>query len=121
MRPLFLLYSLLFCAAPLFAADPQEEEIDHLIAFVRDASVRFIRNGKEHSGVEAAEHMQKKREHFAKKIDSAERFIELAASRSLVSKKPYQVQLADGRTLTSSEWLLAELARYRSEGTDPAP
>jgi hypothetical protein len=88
--------------------------IDHLLAFVRASDVVFIRNGKEHSSEDAADHIKKKYEHHRKKIETPEDFIRLSATKSMMSGKPYTVRLPDGSIITTKEWLEAELARYRA-------
>jgi hypothetical protein len=99
----------------------REAEISHLLTFVRTSGVVFLRNGDEHSAEEAAEHIAKKAKHFQKDIDSTERFVELTATRSLVSKKPYQVRHPDGTLQPSGEWLLEELARHRQSQPSSPP
>ena len=43
------------------ALDPQTKaEIDELISFVETSDVRFIRNGKEYSAAEGADHLRDK-------------------------------------------------------------
>ena len=50
-------------------------------------------------------------------IDTPEEFIELCATRSLLSGKPYQVINKHGETVDTSEWLTAELNEYRNSAT----
>ncbi len=91
------------------------EAIEYLIAGVADSGLTFIRNGKSYSGSDAAEHMRKKYEYFDDDIVSAEDFIRLAASRSLISGKPYYVVLGDGTRTKTADWLGARLAEYRQQ------
>lgn len=56
--------------------------------------------------------MRRKYEHFADRIRSPEEFIELAATRSILSGKPYTVRSEDGE-IPTAEWLLTLLAEYR--------
>lgn len=111
MKTVALLALLLADAA---LAPSEKHAIDHLLAFVAASDCTFIRNGDAHSAEDARTHMQRKYEHFEDKIDSAERFIELAASRSTLSGKPYHVDCPGDERRTSAEWLLQELARYRA-------
>ena len=95
------------------------EEIDHLIDFVGDSNCTFIRNGNQHSAAEAVEHMQKKYDYFREEVASAEQFIELSASKSLLSGRPYWIACPNREKQHSRTWLLNELARYRlSSKTD---
>ncbi|MDA1073932.1 MAG: DUF5329 family protein [Proteobacteria bacterium] len=88
-------------------------EIQHLRSFVAGSSCAFIRNGSEHPSAEALQHIDRKAGHFEDEIDSAEKFIELAASKSLISRRTYHV-ICEGIETTSAEWLLQELTKYRS-------
>jgi len=92
-----------------------EKEIEHLFKFVAESDVTFLRNGSSHKPGEAAEHIRKKYDYYLKKIKTAEDFIRLSATKSALSGKVYHVKLADGTKKTNSEWLLAELERYREE------
>ena len=50
----------IFCAvmaAPVLGADMQRE-IDHLMQFVENTECQYERNGKFHTGKEAAEHIR---------------------------------------------------------------
>ena len=95
--------------------------IEHLLSFVAHSDATFIRNKKDHTGEAAEDHMRKKYEHFRKKIRTPEDFIRLAATKSLLSKKPYTVRTAEGNVIASSEWLQAELKRYREEQNSTTP
>jgi hypothetical protein len=91
----------------------QRGEVDHLLQYLRDSDCRMIRNGKAHDGAEAAQHVQRKYDHFRDEIGSTEEFIELSASRSTMSGKPYQVQCPGEPEQASRDWLLQELDSYR--------
>jgi hypothetical protein len=110
----------LFCsviATPVWGADMQQE-INHLLQFVEHTDCQYERNGKMHSGKEAAEHIKKKYFYFKNDIDSAERFIELSATKSTMSGKFYLVYCLNRPKLKSHEWLLQELNNYRNGGID---
>ncbi|MFN8389956.1 MAG: DUF5329 family protein [Bdellovibrionota bacterium] len=95
-------------------ADPMPEvqkQIDHLIAHLRDSKLTFIRNGSETDSEAAAKHVQEKYEHFKSEVVTARDFIDKAASRSLLTGKPYLVKFADGSTKEVSVWLQEELAK----------
>jgi len=99
------------------AGDAKKDDLDatiaHLLEFVRTSDVVFIRNGKEHSPQDAAEHIEKKYNHYRKKIKTPEDFIEKSATKSMMSGKLYEVRLKDGTVITTRDWLTEELARYR--------
>lgn len=105
---------LLALSMPMARADPLTDEITHLIDFVRHSSCTFIRNGSEYSGDAAADHIQAKYEHFKDEIRTVEDFVDRAASKSLVSGKPYEVRCA-GKTMPAADWIRAEDADYRAK------
>jgi hypothetical protein len=49
-------------------------------------------------------HIKKKYAHYENDIDSIDTFIELTATRSLISGRAYEVQ-CNGQTMTSADWL----------------
>jgi hypothetical protein len=106
------------------ADDAKQEDLDatiaHLLEYVRTADVIFIRNGKEHSAEDATEHIEKKYNHYKKKIKTPEDFIEKSATKSMMSGKLYQIRLKDGTVITCKDWLLAELERYRNPSVEAA-
>ena len=88
--------------------------IEYLLDSVAASDLQFMRNGKAHTGAEAAEHMHRKYKHFDDRIQSADDFIDLAATKSMLSGKKYTVRTADGEMATA-DWLRAVLADYRSD------
>jgi hypothetical protein len=106
---------LLLASARVVAAqnDELDATIQHLIEYVRQSDVQFERNFSSHDSREAAEHIENKYQHFRDEIDTPEKFIELCATRSLVTGKRYRVVGSDGKAQPAGEWLNLELARYR--------
>lgn len=100
-------------AAPL--SSQSQAEIEHLFDFLSQSGCEFQRNGSWYAAPKAAEHIRKKYDYLIKRdlINSAEEFIELAASKSSISGKDYQVKCADQATVSSANWFAQELARYR--------
>lgn len=98
------------------APSPVEaRKIGHLIAAVeqlRDA--KFIRNGTAYDAGKAADHLRLKLREAGDRIQNAEDFIRLCASRSSVSGKPYEIVFEDGRRLTSEAFLSAKLKELQS-------
>ena len=94
-----------------------DRTIQHLIAYVARSDLTFVRNSAKYDGKQASEHMQKKYAHFRERIKTPEDFIELCASRSLLSGKPYLVITEQGEMRTR-DWLTAELQAYRHKVTD---
>ena len=104
----------------VFADVPAEQkaEVDHLITFVQDSSCKFKRNFSYHTGKEAADHINKKYDHFKDEINTTEDFIRLSASKSLLTGKAYKVKCGEDDLLESSVWLQTELKVFRdSQGT----
>lgn len=93
-----------------------EQAIRHLIAYVSEADLVFVRNASEYTPAEAAEHMEKKYRHFRDDIETAEDFIELCATQSLLSGKPYLVIDPQGNERPTSDWLRAELDAWQVRG-----
>ena len=126
IRPILIIASLTALAWTTGAAaetTTQSEStatIEYLLASVAGSELQFVRNGKTHSGPEAVKHMRRKYEHFADRIHSPEEFIELAATKSMLSGKAYTVRGNDGEVPTA-EWLHAILVEYRDarDNADP--
>lgn len=98
------------------AAEPTEKvdtTIQYLMKTVSGSGLTFIRNGNRATPEKAAEHMSRKYEHFRDDIDTPEDFIDLCATKSLLSGKPYMVVDGQGRERRTSDWLRAELAVYQ--------
>ena len=94
--------------------EPLEITIHYLLNYVTNSDKIFIRNNQKYSGSEAAGHMQKKYAHYQDKIKTPEDFIELAATKSLISGKPYLVIVDNNKVLTA-QWLLDVLTEYRHQ------
>ena len=107
----FLFLSLATAGA---AAAPQSE-IEGLLIYVQqlDGAV-FIRNGSEHTAAEAAAHMRMKWEKQTDKVKTAEDFIALCGTQSLLSGERYRIRFKDGRTRDSAEVLRERLAELRN-------
>jgi len=97
-------------------ASTMQNEIAHLLSYVENTSCQYERNGAMHSGEKAARHINKKYDYFKDEIDSAEKFIELSASKSTMSGKPYMIRCDGKGEMTSQAWLLQELRDYRKAG-----
>jgi hypothetical protein len=110
-------FAVLLLAAGPASSQPSgqaEQAIQHLIAYVSGSDLRFVRNASEYTPPEAAAHMDKKYRHFRDDIETADDFIELCATQSLLSGKPYLVIDRQGREHRTSDWLRAELAAWQA-------
>jgi len=112
MKRIFMVFlgSIMFCITT-FA---NNVEIQHLLSFVKNTPCTYIRNGSEHTGEEAVKHIQRKYDYFKDEIQTTVDFIRLSATQSTISGKAYEV-ICDGQTQASAQWLLNELARFRSQ------
>jgi hypothetical protein len=93
----------------------EKKKIDFLIASVGNLKgAKFIRNGTEHDGKEAAEHLRKKLHNAGGKVQTTNDFIILCASKSYVSGEPYLIKLSNGKTIKSEQYFRAKLKEYKS-------
>jgi hypothetical protein len=101
-------------AAPL--AHRVQAEIDGLLSRLVTSGCEFNRNGTWYSAVEAKSHLQRKLKYLEDRglVDSAEQFIERAASGSSMSGKPYLVRCGDAAPVTSGAWLRSQLQALRT-------
>jgi ATP-dependent DNA helicase Rep len=118
LRELFgcLLLAALLGFSPGSPADvpaSQRPEVEHLIGYLEHSGCAMVRNGSRHSPGEGASHVRRKYDHFRDRIDSTEAFIELAATRSTLSGREYEVHCPDRPPVSSREWLTRELERFR--------
>lgn len=115
-------YIFIFCvffvaAAHADVTGSQLDEVNHLLAFVKNSQCIMTRNGDEHSGAEGVKHIQRKYDYFRDKISSAEEFIEYSASKSTMSKKYYTVSCDGETSIKTQDWLLEELKQFRAKNT----
>jgi hypothetical protein len=106
-----------FCLTSAIRADvppAQRGEVEHLLDYVAQSGCTMLRNGSEHQGPEAREHIQRKYDYFRDEIASTEQFIEYSATKSTMSGKYYTVRCPGQGEQRSQDWLLEELAAYRA-------
>jgi len=107
MKSIFLLMLLL---STLFS---NEKEINHLLKFIESTKCTYDRNGDKHTGSKAVKHIKKKYKYYYDDIKTTEDFIRLAATKSMMSGSVYKIH-CDKETITSKQWLLKELTKYRN-------
>jgi hypothetical protein len=117
-RAALALWALLPSAA--YAESPSmtlAQQIEHLIDFIRESPCVFIRNGTDYDGATAANHVRQKYEYYRERgsIHSTEDFIDLAATKSAFSGKPYQIRCPGQPVKPAADWLRAELQSYRAK------
>lgn len=104
---------------PMARAAPSaiaQAEINYLLGFVEKSGCEFFRNGSWYDSKKAQAHLRDKYQMLAAGdlINTAEDFIEAAATKSSLSGQLYQVRCSGAGAVTSSRWLRAALARYRT-------
>jgi hypothetical protein len=92
----------------------EAQKIDKLIAYIADTEAKFIRNGNEYSGADAAKHLRMKREKAGKKITTAKQFIDYLASKSSMSGEPYLMKFKNGSTLPVRDILYHQLKKLET-------
>ena len=111
-----LLFSTLcFCDVPA----TQKNEVQYLINFVKESPCILERNGKQYQGDKSAPHIQKKYDYYKDKIKTTEQFIELSATKSLMSGRYYMVTCGDEKAIKTQQWLLQALSDYRIKSKTP--
>jgi hypothetical protein len=110
-------------AAPMAVrADPlppaAKAEVTALLDKLTASSCQFNRNGDWHSAAEAKSHLERKLSYLEDKnlVKTAEQFIDLGASKSSMSGKPYLVRCGGAAPVESKTWLTRELALVRAAG-----
>ena len=128
MQMLRLRYFLLIClfataaaAAPLPSG--AKAEIDGLLSRLEASGCQFYRNGAWHNAADAKSHLLTKLKYLEDRgaVQSAEQFIELAASTSSVTGQAYLVKCGSGAAVPSSAWLQSQLQLIRSAGRPTTP
>lgn len=93
----------------------EEEKIQALLDATRRSGMTFLRNGRPHDGDKAAKHLERKLEQAGDGVRTARAFIETVASRSAMTRKPYMVELPDGRSMTAQAWYTERLAQIEAD------
>lgn len=101
-------------AEPLPA--PARAEVDALLARLESSGCDFNRNGTWYTAADAKAHLLRKLDYLEGNnlIRTTEQFIELGASQSSASGKPYLVRCGKAAPVDSRTWLLGELKTVRS-------
>ena len=93
-------------------------EIDGLFSALLTSGCEFNRNGSWYSAKQASQHLQGKYDYLLKKglVTSTESFIDLGASKSSMSGKPYLVRCGKSPPVESRSWFMARLSQIRRGG-----
>jgi hypothetical protein len=94
-------------------------EIAHLFSALEQSNCQFYRNGSWYGPAQASSHLHRKYDYLLKKglVTSAEAFIDLAASKSSLSGKPYLVRCGGSAPIESNAWFRKKLAEFRNAHT----
>ena len=94
------------------------QEVGQLFAALKQSNCEFSRNGSWYNAEKASEHLQRKYDYLLKKrlLTTTESFIDLAATKSSISGKPYQVRCGETAPVSSSSWFMSQLNAVRSGG-----
>jgi hypothetical protein len=103
-------------AAPLPPA--ARAEVDALLSRLEASACEFGRNGSWYPATEAKAHLLRKLGYLEDKglVQTAEQFIERAASGSSVTGEPYLVRCGSDAPVQSGAWLRAQLKAMRATG-----
>lgn len=121
MRSVFIAF-LLLAASGAALADPAppaaRAEINALLTKLQTSACEFNRNGSWYGADKARSHLETKlnylEDHNA--VQTAEQFIDLGASGSSMSGKPYLVRCGAAAPVESRVWLTNELKALRVAG-----
>jgi len=121
-KRLLLMLGLLW--VPVVHAEPPinvQLEVDFLLGYIEGSGCEFYRNSTWHDSKAAQVHLRDKYRYLAARglINSTEDFIEKVATQSRFSGEPYRVKCQDGATVTTNQWLRAELTRLRALNKRP--
>ena len=103
---------------PLAQANPPDSaqvEINYLLGFIEVSGCQFYRNGSWYDSKMAQKHLRGKYEALVSRnlIHTAEDFINLGASESSMSGRPYEIRCGECKPVATGPWLLDVLTRYR--------
>lgn len=93
----------------------EEAKIQYLLDFIKNSDLKFIRNNEEYDGKDAARHLEMKLSKAGSRIKSANDFIDLIASKSSITGKPYQVILKNGSVINLRDLLYHELKKLNKK------
>jgi hypothetical protein len=109
-----LLFLVLLAPAVVFAREAKEQaRIDFLIHGVENSKgLKFIRNGSEHDGPAAANHLRTKLDYAGERVKTAEEFVKYCASESSMTHQKYKVRTADGKTIDAAAYFAEQLREF---------
>lgn len=112
MKLLFFITCVALFSHVDFVTAAENEDIDFLISSIATSDCVFVRNGKEHQGKEASEHLEMKYNYAKSRIKTAEIFINKIASKSSITRNKYLIRCGSV-TIPARLWLEQALATHR--------
>ena len=96
-------------------------EIEGLLSRLQVSACEFNRNGSWYNAAEAKAHLLRKLKYLEDRdaVESPEQFIDMAASKSSTSGKPYLVKCGSAAPVHSRSWLRSELKAMRTVQRTP--
>ncbi len=112
-------FALLVCLLPPGArADEAPAEIEYLLSTIGSSNCTFIRNGTRHDAQDAEAHLRMKYRRGKRYAPTSDQFIDLLASKSSLSKKPYYIECESEERMAFGQWLMQRLNEYRASSDD---
>ncbi len=107
------LWWLLGIAGLAAAQTPRAEQarIDGLLLGVASSGCAMQRNGTTHDAQAAAQHLRMKLDRAGERVQTAAQFIDIVASGSSISGRPYLVLCPGQPPQSARDWLRAQLSR----------
>ena len=96
----------------------EREKIGRLIAIIEESDITFIRNNRECTPKQAAEHIRKKYGFAQEDIQTLDEFIDKVASYSWTSGRDYLVRSPDGTEVKAKAWLREQSERLSESEVD---
>jgi hypothetical protein len=115
MKSILVFLVLLWSGAAAAQSPPAvtTREIAHLFSALEQSNCQFYRNGSWYTQAKASAHLRRKYDYLLKAglVKSTESFIDLAASKSSMSGRPYLVKCGDSAPVESNTWFRASWLR----------
>lgn len=94
----------------------EKKKIEFLISSIENfKGAKFIRNGTEYNnGKAAAEHLRMKLQQAGGRVQTADDFIKLCASKSFITGQSYMIKSSDGKIIKTEEYFREKLKEYNS-------
>jgi hypothetical protein len=117
---LFLLLIVPGTAAAQNPSPVAAREITQLFSALQSSKCEFFRNNTWYNADKATEHLHRKYDYLLKKglVTTAESFIDLAATKSSMSDKPYLVRCGKMQPVPSKSWFTGKLKELRARPVD---